>query len=72
MKVKGFSWVGIATDDIERSMRFFRDLLGLEVWVEGDEQAILKAPAGPAAGNLRNGRSREGADRFASYCVRGR
>ena len=42
MKVKEFSWVGIATDDFERSMRFYRDLLGLDVWVEGERQAILK------------------------------
>ena len=46
MKVKGFSWVGIATDDFERCMSFFRDLLGLEVWVHGEEQAILKTASG--------------------------
>jgi catechol 2,3-dioxygenase-like lactoylglutathione lyase family enzyme len=46
MKVKGFSWVGVSTDDYDRSMRFFRDLLGLEVWVEGEEQAILKTASG--------------------------
>jgi catechol 2,3-dioxygenase-like lactoylglutathione lyase family enzyme len=46
MKVKGFSWVGVATDDFDRSIRFFRDLLGLEVWVQGEEQAILKTPTG--------------------------
>jgi len=46
MKVKHFSWVGIATDDFERSMAFYRDLLGLEVWVEGERQAILKAGSG--------------------------
>ena len=46
MKVKEFSWVGIATDEFERSMRFYRDLLGLDVWVEGERQAILKAASG--------------------------
>jgi catechol 2,3-dioxygenase-like lactoylglutathione lyase family enzyme len=46
MKVKSFSWVGISTDDFERSMRFFRDLLGLEVWVQGEEQAILRSASG--------------------------
>ena len=46
VKAKSFSWVGVATDDFERSMRFFRDVLGLEVWVEGDEQAILKTAFG--------------------------
>jgi catechol 2,3-dioxygenase-like lactoylglutathione lyase family enzyme len=46
VRVKGFSWVGVATDDFDRSMGFFRDLLGLEVWVEGDRQAILKSASG--------------------------
>jgi catechol 2,3-dioxygenase-like lactoylglutathione lyase family enzyme len=46
MKVKSFSWVGVSTDDFDRSMRFFRDLLGLELWVEGECQAILKAESG--------------------------
>ena len=46
MKVTGFSWVGVSTDNFDRSMRFFRDTLGLEVWVEGDEQAILKTASG--------------------------
>lgn len=46
MKVKSFSWVGVATDDFDRSLHFFRDLLGLEVWVQGEEQAILKTPTG--------------------------
>ena len=46
MRVKSFSWVGIATDDFDRSMSFFRDLLGFEVWVQGEEQAILKNEAG--------------------------
>jgi catechol 2,3-dioxygenase-like lactoylglutathione lyase family enzyme len=46
MKAKSFSWVGIATDDFERSLRFFRDVLGLEPWVRGEEQAILKTASG--------------------------
>jgi catechol 2,3-dioxygenase-like lactoylglutathione lyase family enzyme len=46
MKVKSFSWVGISTDDFERSMRFYRDLLGMEVWVKGEEQAILTTASG--------------------------
>ena len=46
MKVSSFSWVGVATDDFERSMAFFRDVLGLEVWVEGEKQAILKTASG--------------------------
>src|SRR3954451_24954415 len=46
MKVKSFSWVGVGTDKFDHSMHFFRDLLGLEVWVEGDRQAILKTQSG--------------------------
>jgi lactoylglutathione lyase len=46
VKVEGFSWVGIATDDFDRSMSFYRDVLGLDVWVEGDGQAILKTASG--------------------------
>lgn len=46
MRVKAFSWVGVSTDDFERSLRFYRDLLGLEVWVRGEEQAILKTASG--------------------------
>jgi catechol 2,3-dioxygenase-like lactoylglutathione lyase family enzyme len=46
MKVKSFSWVGVSTDDFGRSMKFFRDLLGMEPWVEGEEQAILRTESG--------------------------
>jgi catechol 2,3-dioxygenase-like lactoylglutathione lyase family enzyme len=46
VKVKSFSWVGIGTKDFDRSIRFFRDLLGLDVWVQGDNQAILKTASG--------------------------
>jgi catechol 2,3-dioxygenase-like lactoylglutathione lyase family enzyme len=46
VKAKGCSWVGVSTDDFDRSMRFFTQVLGLEVWVQGDEQAILKTASG--------------------------
>jgi catechol 2,3-dioxygenase-like lactoylglutathione lyase family enzyme len=46
VQVKSFSWVGVSTSDFERSLRFYRDVLGLEVWVAGDEQAILKTASG--------------------------
>jgi len=46
MKVKSFSWVGIGTDDFDRSLGFFRDVLGLDVWVQGEQQAILRAQSG--------------------------
>ena len=46
VKVKSFSWVGLSTDDFDRSIAFFRDLLGFEMWVRGEEQAILKTECG--------------------------
>ena len=46
MQVKSFSWVGVSTDDFDRSLRFYRDLLGLEPWVAGKEQAILRTASG--------------------------
>ena len=41
MKVKGLSWVGVGTDDYDRTLRFFTEVLGLEVAASGDRQAIL-------------------------------
>lgn len=41
MKVKGFAWAGIATDDFEASLRFYTQVLGLEVETLADELAIL-------------------------------
>ncbi len=41
MKVKGYAWAGLATDDFERSLRFFTEVLGLQVETMGDELAIL-------------------------------
>ena len=46
MRVKAFSWVGIGTEDFTRSLGFFRDVMGMDVWVQGKEQAILKAESG--------------------------
>jgi catechol 2,3-dioxygenase-like lactoylglutathione lyase family enzyme len=46
LKVKSLSWVGVSTDNFDRSMGFFRDVLGLEVWVESEQQAILKTASG--------------------------
>jgi catechol 2,3-dioxygenase-like lactoylglutathione lyase family enzyme len=36
----------LATDDFQRSIAFFRDVLGLEMWVQGEEQAILRTSSG--------------------------
>ena len=46
MQIKCFSWVGVSTSDFEHSLRFYRDVLGLEVWVAGEEQAILMTASG--------------------------
>ena len=46
MRVKGFSWVGIGTDDYARSLRFFTEVLGLEVETAADQQAILRVAPG--------------------------
>ena len=46
MKVKGFAWAGIATDDFERSLRFFTEVMGLEVETQGEDLAILTVGPG--------------------------
>ena len=45
-KVKGFSWVGVGTDDFERSLAFFTGTLGLTVDTMADRQAILRVADG--------------------------
>lgn len=44
--VKGFSWVGVGTDDYEASLRFFTKVLGFTVEHSGDDQAILRVARG--------------------------
>ncbi len=46
MKVKGLSWVGVGTDRYAETLRFFTNVLGLEVEAEGDEQALLRIAPG--------------------------
>ena len=46
IRVKGFSWVGVGTDDYDASLRFFTEVLGMTVEVSGDRQAILRAAPG--------------------------
>lgn len=46
VKVKGFAWAGLATDDFHRSLRFFTDVLGLPVETQGDDVAILTVGPG--------------------------
>ena len=44
--IKGFSWVGVGTDDYQRTLSFFTETLGLTVEVEGDQQAMLRVAPG--------------------------
>jgi catechol 2,3-dioxygenase-like lactoylglutathione lyase family enzyme len=46
MKVKGLSWVGVGTDNYEEAFRFFTEVMGLEVAVTADRQAILHVGEG--------------------------
>jgi catechol 2,3-dioxygenase-like lactoylglutathione lyase family enzyme len=46
IKVKGFSWVGVGTDDYEGSLHFFTQVLGLTVTDSGEGQALLSVAPG--------------------------
>ena len=46
IKVKGFCWVGLGTDDYETSLRFFTEVLGLTIEDSGDQQAMLRVAPG--------------------------
>jgi catechol 2,3-dioxygenase-like lactoylglutathione lyase family enzyme len=48
MNIRGYSWAGVPTSDFDRTSRFFRDALGLEVLVIDDERMIgvFKLPTG--------------------------
>ena len=46
MKVKGFSWVGVASNDFPATLAFFTDVLGLTVDTCGDDQALLNVAPG--------------------------
>ena len=46
MKVKGYAWAGLATDDFDRTFRFFTEVLGLPVEVKVDDLAILTVGPG--------------------------
>jgi len=46
MKVKGFSWVGVGTDNYDRTLAFFTETMGFTVEAEGDRQAILNVAPG--------------------------
>ena len=46
MKVKGYAWIGVGTDDFERAFRFFTEVLGLAVELKGDDVAHLSVGPG--------------------------
>ncbi len=47
MQVKGYSWVGVGTDDFKETVSFFTDVLGLSVVVIEDRGvAMLKLAEG--------------------------
>jgi catechol 2,3-dioxygenase-like lactoylglutathione lyase family enzyme len=46
VKVKGYAWAGLATDDFDRTFRFFHEVMGLPVEVKLDDLAILTVGPG--------------------------
>ncbi|HEX8442423.1 MAG TPA: VOC family protein [Allosphingosinicella sp.] len=46
MRVKGISWLGIGTDHYADMLRFFTEVMELEVEATGEQQAILRAASG--------------------------
>ena len=46
MKIRGYAWAGVATDDFQGSLRFFTEVLGLPVEVQGEDVAILTVGPG--------------------------
>ena len=46
MRVTGFSWVGVASDDFPRTLAFFTQVLGLTVDTLAEDQAILEVAPG--------------------------
>src|SRR5438270_3081370 len=46
VKVKGFAWAGLHTNDFENTLRFFTNVLGLRVEFKGDKVAHLTVGPG--------------------------
>jgi catechol 2,3-dioxygenase-like lactoylglutathione lyase family enzyme len=46
MKVKGIVWVGTATDRHTETIRFFSEVMGLELFHQRDDLAVLRLPGG--------------------------
>jgi catechol 2,3-dioxygenase-like lactoylglutathione lyase family enzyme len=46
VRVKGYAWVGLATDDLERTVEFFTTVLNLPVQFKHDDVAMLTVGPG--------------------------
>jgi catechol 2,3-dioxygenase-like lactoylglutathione lyase family enzyme len=46
LEVKGLVWLGTRTNEFEKTIEFFRDVLGLTPFHQSDEVAVLKMPGG--------------------------
>jgi predicted enzyme related to lactoylglutathione lyase len=48
MKIHGYSWAGVPTEDFEGTNRFFEEVLGLEMLFRNEERmiGIFKLPTG--------------------------
>jgi catechol 2,3-dioxygenase-like lactoylglutathione lyase family enzyme len=46
VKIKGISWIGVGTVRFSETLRFFVDVMGLEVAVAEEEQALLRIADG--------------------------
>jgi catechol 2,3-dioxygenase-like lactoylglutathione lyase family enzyme len=46
VEVKGLVWLGTRTDEYEKTVAFFTDVLGLKPFHEGEDVAVLRMPGG--------------------------
>ena len=61
MKVQGFIWAGIYVQDIQASIAFYRDVLGLPLLEQDEDWAHLDAGAGALLELFSGGTSVQGA-----------
>lgn len=48
MKVTGYSWFGVRSDDLDETAKFFNEVLGLKTSFAGKKIATLELPSGQA------------------------
>ncbi len=46
MQVKGLVWLGTRTNRYDDTVSFFRDVMGLSIFHESDQLAVLRMPSG--------------------------